>query len=145
MSATVGIPEKRRAWLEKQRPHRASDARGRITEKIRERIGKLAGTSALIRVGAASTSEQENLKFRIEAAVSAARSALRDGVVPGGGAALYVELSGCLIGRRPMPVRNARFGVGGLAGMQFDHRAVLHLIPHALELLSGERVEKHPV
>ncbi|HLZ32326.1 MAG TPA: chaperonin GroEL [Chloroflexota bacterium] len=59
-----------------------------VADKIRERIGKLAGTAALIRVGAASKSEQEDLKFRIEAAVLSARSALCDGVVPGGGAAL---------------------------------------------------------
>jgi chaperonin GroEL len=58
------------------------------SEKIKERIGKLAGTAALIRVGAPSKSEQEELKFRIEAAVRSARSALQDGVVPGGGAAL---------------------------------------------------------
>ena len=58
------------------------------SEKIKERIGKLAGTAASIRVGAPSKSEQEDLKLRIEAAVRSARSALRDGVVPGGGAAL---------------------------------------------------------
>ena len=46
------------------------------SDKIKERIGKLAGTAALIRVGAASKSEQEELKFRIEAAVRSARSAL---------------------------------------------------------------------
>ena len=59
-----------------------------ITEKIKERIGKLAGTAAIIRVGAPSKSAQEELKLRIEAAVKSARAALRDGVVPGGGAAL---------------------------------------------------------
>jgi chaperonin GroEL len=57
-------------------------------EEIRDRIGKLAGTAAIIRVGAATGTEQEDLKLRIEAAVKAARVALRDGVVPGGGAAL---------------------------------------------------------
>ena len=58
------------------------------SEKIKERIGKLAGTAAIIRVGAPSKSEQEDLKLRIEAAVRSARSAVQDGVVPGGGAAL---------------------------------------------------------
>src|SRR6202011_392589 len=58
------------------------------SEKIKERIGKLAGTAAIIRVGAPSKSEQEELKLRVEAAVRSARAALRDGVVPGGGAAL---------------------------------------------------------
>ena len=58
------------------------------TNLIRERIGKLAGTAAIIRVGAPSHAEQEDLKLRIEAGVRSARSALSDGVVPGGGAAL---------------------------------------------------------
>lgn len=58
------------------------------SSKIEERIGKLAGLTAIIRVGAASTSEQEELKLRVEAAIRAARSALQEGVVPGGGAAL---------------------------------------------------------
>jgi chaperonin GroEL len=58
------------------------------TSKIRERIGKLAGMTAIVRVGAPSTSEQSELKLRVEAAVRSARSALRDGVVAGGGAAL---------------------------------------------------------
>jgi chaperonin GroEL len=56
-------------------------------DKIQERIGKLAGTAAIIRVGAPSQAEQEDLKLRVEAAVKSARSALREGVVPGGGAA----------------------------------------------------------
>jgi chaperonin GroEL len=56
--------------------------------KIEERIGKLAGAAAIIRVGAPSTAEQEDLKLRIEAAVRSARSALREGVVPGGGGAM---------------------------------------------------------
>jgi len=55
---------------------------------IRERIGKLAGTAAIVRVGAPSHAEQEQLKLCIEAAVRSARSALSDGVVPGGGTAL---------------------------------------------------------
>ena len=59
-----------------------------IRGKIKERIGKLAGTAATIRVGAPTQSEQEDLKLRMEAAVAAARSALQEGVVPGGGCGL---------------------------------------------------------
>jgi chaperonin GroEL len=59
---------------------------------VQERIGKLAGAAAIIRVGAVTQVEQAETKLRIEAAVSAARSALRDGVVAGGGAG-YV---GCI-------------------------------------------------
>ena len=55
---------------------------------IRERIGKLAGTTAIVRVGAPSRAQQEDLKQRIEAAVRSARSAFAEGVVPGGGKAL---------------------------------------------------------
>jgi len=58
--------------------------------KIQERIGKLAGTAVTIHVGAASKAEQADLKLRIEAGVRSARSAVDEGVVPGGGAALLV-------------------------------------------------------
>ncbi|MCA1647557.1 MAG: chaperonin GroEL [Chloroflexi bacterium] len=56
--------------------------------KIQERIGKLGGTAVTIFVGAPTKAEQADLKLRIEAAVKTARSALQEGVVPGGGAAL---------------------------------------------------------
>jgi chaperonin GroEL len=58
------------------------------TALIRERIGKLAGTTAIVRVGAPGRAEQAELKQRIEAAVRSARSAFLEGVVPGGGKAL---------------------------------------------------------
>jgi chaperonin GroEL len=58
-----------------------------VVNKIKERIGKLSGAAAVIRVGAPTKSDQADLKFRIEAAVTSARSALQDGVVAGGGAA----------------------------------------------------------
>jgi chaperonin GroEL len=58
------------------------------TALIRERIGKLAGTAAIVRVGAPSRAAQAELKQRIEAAVRSARSAFIEGVVPGGGKAL---------------------------------------------------------
>src|SRR5439155_27029674 len=58
------------------------------TAKVQERIGKLAGTAVTIHVGAATKAEQQDLKLRIEAAVRSARSAVDEGVVPGGGAAL---------------------------------------------------------
>lgn len=55
---------------------------------IRERIGKLAGTAAILSVGAPTESARAETRVRIEAAVTAAQAALREGVVPGGGAAL---------------------------------------------------------
>jgi chaperonin GroEL len=70
------------------------------TTRIQERIGKLAGTSAVVHVGAPTSAEQAELKLRVEAAVRSARAALRDGVVPGGGAALLacVPALDCLRG-----------------------------------------------
>ncbi|HEY1294817.1 MAG TPA: chaperonin GroEL, partial [Chloroflexota bacterium] len=58
------------------------------TTKIQERIGKLAGTSAIVRVGAPTIAEQAESKLRIEAAIRSARAALEEGVVAGGGGAL---------------------------------------------------------
>src|SRR5262249_22038003 len=49
---------------------------------------KLVGLAAEIKVGAATPSDREELKLRVEAAVISARAAVQDGVVPGGGAAL---------------------------------------------------------
>jgi chaperonin GroEL len=57
-------------------------------ERVKERIGKLVGLAAEIKVGAATSSDREELKLRVEAAVISARAAVQDGVVPGGGAAL---------------------------------------------------------
>jgi chaperonin GroEL len=58
------------------------------TSKVQERIGKLAGTSVTVRVGAATAAEQASLKVGVEAAIRSARAALSHGVVPGSGAAL---------------------------------------------------------
>ncbi len=55
---------------------------------LRERIGKLAGTAALVQIGAPTESERAELRTRVEAAVTAAHAALREGAVPGGGGAL---------------------------------------------------------
>jgi len=57
-------------------------------ERVKERIGKLAGLAAHIKVGAATPSDRDELKLRVEAAVTSARAAALEGVVPGGGAAL---------------------------------------------------------
>jgi chaperonin GroEL len=57
-------------------------------ERVKERIGKLAGLAAQIKVGAATPSDRDELKLRVEAAVASARAAALEGVVPGGGSAL---------------------------------------------------------
>ncbi|MCB9810252.1 chaperonin GroEL [Candidatus Nomurabacteria bacterium] len=57
-------------------------------EKISERIAKLAGGVAVIRVGAATETEMKYLKLKIEDAVNATRAAIEEGIVPGGGTSL---------------------------------------------------------
>ncbi len=57
-------------------------------EKLEERLAKLAGGVAVLKVGAATETELKELKHRFEDALSAARSALEEGIVPGGGVAL---------------------------------------------------------
>ena len=58
-------------------------------EKLQERIAKLAGGVAVIRVGAATETEMKYIKLKIEDAVSATKAALAEGIVAGGGAALF--------------------------------------------------------
>jgi chaperonin GroEL len=57
-------------------------------EKLQERLAKLAGGVAVIRVGAATEVELKEKKHRIEDAISATKAAIEEGVVPGGGTAL---------------------------------------------------------
>ncbi|HEY61085.1 MAG TPA: chaperonin GroEL [Anaerolineae bacterium] len=57
-------------------------------EKLQERLAKLAGGVAIIRVGAATETELKEKKHRVEDALSATRAAVEDGIVPGGGVAL---------------------------------------------------------
>jgi chaperonin GroEL len=58
------------------------------SEKLQERLAKLSGGVAVIRVGAATETELKEKKHRVEDALSAARASLEEGVVPGGGVAL---------------------------------------------------------
>jgi chaperonin GroEL len=88
-----------------------ADIRGRITqikaeventdseydrEKLQERLAKLAGGVALIKVGAATETELKEKKHRIEDAVSTTKAAVEEGVVPGGGVALARSQSAIL-------------------------------------------------
>ncbi|MEK7065253.1 MAG: chaperonin GroEL [Patescibacteria group bacterium] len=57
-------------------------------EKMQERLAKLAGGVAIIKVGAATETEMKEIKHRIEDAVGATKAAVEEGVVPGGGVAL---------------------------------------------------------
>jgi chaperonin GroEL len=57
-------------------------------EKLQERLAKLVGGVAIIRVGAATETELKEKKHRVEDALSATRAAVEEGIVPGGGVAL---------------------------------------------------------
>jgi chaperonin GroEL len=62
-------------------------------EKLQERLAKLVGGVAVIKVGAASETEMKEKKARVEDAMHATKAAVEDGIVPGGGVALVRALS----------------------------------------------------
>ncbi|MET0557825.1 MAG: chaperonin GroEL [Solirubrobacterales bacterium] len=63
-------------------------------EKLQERLAQLAGGVAVVKVGAATETEMKETKHRVEDALQAARAALEEGVVPGGGVALLNAQAG---------------------------------------------------
>ena len=63
-------------------------------EKLQERLAKLSGGVAVIKVGAATETEMKEKKYRIEDALNATRAAVEEGIVPGGGAALVATIPG---------------------------------------------------
>ena len=62
-------------------------------EKLQERLAKLTGGVAIIRVGAATETEMKEKKHRVEDALSATRAAVEEGIVPGGGVALVNSMA----------------------------------------------------
>lgn len=93
--------DKRIAQLKKQIELSTS---GFDKEKFQERLAKLAGGVAVIKVGALSETELKEKKFRIEDAVNATRAALEEGIVAGGGVALFEaskELTIKAVGKMP--------------------------------------------
>ncbi|MFN2151187.1 MAG: chaperonin GroEL [Anaerolineales bacterium] len=79
-------------------------------EKLQERLAKLSGGVAIIRVGAATETELKEKKHRVEDALSATRAAVEDGIVPGGGVAL-INAMGAL-DELKMDYPDAQIGVG---------------------------------
>lgn len=65
-------------------------------EKLAERLAKLAGGVAVIRVGAATETALKERKHRVEDAVSAAKAAVEEGIVPGGGSAIVAAAAAVL-------------------------------------------------
>ena len=86
-------------------------------EKLQERMAKLSGGVAVIKVGAATEIELKERKARVEDALSATRSAVEEGIVPGGGVAL---------------VRASR-GLDGLKDVPADEQVGVNIIRHSLE------------
>ena len=62
-------------------------------EKLQERLAKLSGGVAVVKVGAATETEMKEKKHRVEDALQATRAALEEGIVPGGGVALTLAAS----------------------------------------------------
>ncbi len=109
-------------------------------EKLQERLAKLSGGVAVIKVGAATETEMKEKKHRVEDAVQATRAALEEGIVPGGGVALLIavesinleelegdEKTGAKIIRRALeePVRQLAHNAGLEGSVVVDqiHRA----------------------
>jgi chaperonin GroEL len=86
-------------------------------EKLQERVAKLAGGVALIKVGAATEVEMKEKKARVEDALHATRAAVEEGIVPGGGVA-YLR---------------ARSGIKNLKGDNADQEAGIKIVLRALE------------
>jgi chaperonin GroEL len=79
-------------------------------EKLQERLAKLSGGVAIIRVGAATETELKEKKHRVEDALSATRAAVEDGIVPGGGVALINAMH--VLNELKMDYPDAQIGVG---------------------------------
>ena len=79
-------------------------------EKLQERLAKLSGGVAVIRVGAATESEMKEKKARVEDALHATRAAVEEGIVPGGGVAL-IRAQKVLEALRAKATNDERFGI----------------------------------
>ncbi|GLT21337.1 MULTISPECIES: chaperonin GroEL [Zoogloea] len=86
-------------------------------EKLQERVAKLAGGVAVIKVGAATEVEMKEKKARVEDALHATRAAVEEGIVPGGGVALL----------------RARANLAGLKGDNHDQDAGIKIVLRAME------------
>ncbi len=86
-------------------------------EKLQERLAKLAGGVAVIKVGAATESEMKEKKARVEDALHATRAAAEEGIVPGGGVALL----------------RAQAGIEKLKGENPEQQAGINIVRRAIE------------
>ncbi len=86
-------------------------------EKLQERVAKLAGGVAVIKIGAATEVEMKEQKDRVDDALHATRAAVEEGIVPGGGVALL----------------RARAAISKLEGANADQNAGIQIVLRALE------------
>ena len=86
-------------------------------EKLQERVAKLAGGVAVIKVGAATEVEMKEKKARVEDALHATRAAVEEGIVAGGGVALL----------------RARAAISGLVGSNAEQNAGIQIVLRAME------------
>jgi len=99
-------------------------------EKLEERLAKLAGGVAVIHVGAASETEMKSRKEALEDAISSAKAAIAEGIVPGGGLAL---------------LRTITFVENEAAKCEGDERAGLLILKRALEAPTRQIAENSSV
>jgi chaperonin GroEL len=124
-------------------------------EKLQERLARLAGGVAVIKVGAATEVELKEKKHRIEDAVQSTKAAVEEGVVPGGGVALLNaqaaldkvdlegdELTGAAIVRRALeePIKQIAANAGLEGGVIIEKVRNLDL-GHGLDAATGEYVD----
>ncbi len=95
-------------------------------EKLTERLAKLAGGVAVIRVGAPTEAEMKNRKEAFDDAISATQAALAEGIVPGGGLAF---------------LRMAEAVEAGTCQRSGDERTGLHILARSLEVPARQIVE----
>ena len=124
-------------------------------EKLQERLAKLSGGVAVVKVGAATETEMKEKKHRVEDALQATRAALEEGIVPGGGVALlnaatklkideshHDEATGAKIVRRALeePLRQLAFNAG-LEGSVVVNEVRAAKAGFGLDVDSGEMVD----
>jgi len=132
----AGKPEEIQARIKQIRAQVEETSSDYDREKLQERLAKLAGGVAVIKVGAATEVEMKEKKARVEDALHATRAAVEEGVVPGGGVALVRAIEvlkdlkgvnedqnvGIAIARRAMsaPLRQIVTNAGGEASVVLD-------------------------
>ena len=92
-STAQAVPKTSRAVLTRSTPRSVNLRSDYDKEKLQERVAKLSGGVAVIKVGAATEVEMKEKKARVEDALHATRAAVEEGVVPGGGVALIRAVS----------------------------------------------------